>query len=381
MKSIFLDYNATTPIAPSVQEAMLPFMAEYFATPDAYYAKSRAVEEALEDARGQVANLLGVTPPEIVFCSSGTESCNLAIQGIANQYRQQGQACHLIGSAVEHPAVMRTLQYCQQMGSELTILPVDRNGLVAPDTLEDALRDDTRLVSIALANEQTGVIQPIEQLAAVCRKRNVKFHTDACQATGKLHVKPKQLQVDLLSLSAHKFYGPKGAAALFCRKGTHLLPLIHGLGNESTLRAGCENVMAYIGMGKAANLVDRSIDAASEKLKGLTDKLRRQLTAAILAPVTVHGIKTARLPNTLSISLPGVNGLEVLKRVPEISAATWSGTTASHGNSSAVLTAMQVSPEEAQGTIRLSVGWYTSEEEIDTACDLLLHAWESLRSN
>jgi len=380
MKSIFLDYNATTPIAPSVQEAMLPFMAEYFATPDTYYAKSRAVEEALEDARGQVANLLGVTPREIVFCSSGTESCNLAIQGIANLYRQNGQSCHLIGTAVEHPAVLRTLLFCQKMGSELTILPVDRNGLVSPATLEDALRDDTRLVSIALANEQTGVIQPIEQLAAVCRQRNVLFHTDACQAAGKLHVKPNQLQVDLLSLSAHKFYGPKGAAAMYCRRGTHLLPLVHGQGNESTLRAGCENVMACIGMGKAANLVDRSIDAAAEKLTQLTEKLHRQLAAAISAPVTVHGIKTARLPNTLSINLPGASGLDILKRIPEISAATWSDSTSRLGNSSAVLTAMHVPPEEAQGTIRLSVGWYTSEEEIDSACDLLLHAWESLRN-
>ncbi len=379
MKSIFLDYNATTPIAPSVQEAMLPFMAEYFACPDGMYARSRAIDEALEDARGQVAHLLGSTSDEIVFCASGTESCNLAIKGIAYRYLADRKPCHLVISAVEYAAVSQTANHCRLMGCDVSVVPVDRHGIVSPDALAEAMRPETKLVSIMLANDETGVIQPIDQLALVCQEFGALLHCDACQAAGKIHVSPKQLAVDLLSITAHKFYGPKGAAALYVKQGTPLQPLIHGGGAEHSLRAGTENIMAWIGMGKAANLVGRSIDPAAEKLTQLTRRFGHRLMESIAEPITVHGSQVERIPNTLCVNFPNVSGQELLRRVPEICAATSCSDTVGGGNSSPVLAAMRVADTEKRGTIRLSVGWYTSEEEIDQAADLLIHAWESLR--
>lgn len=379
MKSIFLDYNATTPIAPSVQEAMLPFMAEYFACPDGMYARSRAIDEALEDARGQVAHLLGATSDEIVFCASGTESCNLAIKGVVHGFLAKREPCHVIISAVEHAAVSHTANYCRSMGCDVSILPVDRHGIVSPDDLAEAITPNTRLVSIMLANDETGVIQPITRLANICREHQVLVHSDACQAAGKIHVNPKQLGVDLLSISAHKFYGPKGAAALYVKEGTSLHPLVHGSGAEHSLRAGAENVMAWVGMGKAANLVGRSIDDAAEKLTQLTRRFGHRLMESIQEPIVIHGSQVERIPNTLCVNFPNVSGQELLRRVPELCAATSCGDTAGGGNTSPVLAAMGVADADKLGTIRLSVGWYTSEEEIDQAADLLIHAWESLR--
>lgn len=379
MKSIFLDYNATTPIAPSVQEAMLPFMAEFFACPDGMYAASRAIDEALEDARGQVAHLLNVTSDEVIFCATGTESCNLAIKGAMAEHLAQRTPCHMVISAIEHQAVVGSASYCQKMGCDVTVVPVDRYGIVHPDTLLDAIRPTTKLVSIMLANDETGVLQPIRQLSNLCREREILFHTDACQAAGKIHVNPRQLGVDLLSISAHKFYGPKGGAALYLREGTPIQPIVHGGGAEHSLRAGAENVMAWVGMGKAANLVGRSIDAADEKLTGLTKLLTQKLTHAIPDRVVVHGAKAERLPNTLCINFPGVSGQEMLRRVPELCAATSASDTVAGKNCSPVLAAMNVPTQDRQGTIRLSVGWYTSEEEVNRAAELLIHAWESLK--
>ncbi|RCS51856.1 cysteine desulfurase [Bremerella cremea] len=378
MKSIFLDYNATTPIAPSVQEAMLPFMAEFFACPDGMYAGSRAIDETLEDARGQVAHLLNVTSDEIIFCATGTESCNLAIKGVIGEYLTQRVPCHLVISAVEHAAVAGSAAYCQRMGCDVTIVPVDRDGVVHPDALLDALRPTTKLVSIMLANDETGVVQPIRQLSNLCRERGILFHSDACQAAGKIHVNPRQLGVDLLSISAHKFYGPKGAAALYLREGILIQPLIHGSGAEHSLRAGTANIMAWVGMGKAANLVGHSIDAADEKLSGLIKLLNQKLTLSIPDRMVIHGAKAQRLPNTLCINFPRISGQEILRRVPEICAATSTSDTVGGENCSQVLAAMKVPPQDRQGTIRLSVGWYTSEEDVLQAAELLIHAWESL---
>lgn len=379
MKSIFLDYNATTPIAPSVQEAMLPFMAEYFACPDGMYARSRAIDESLEDARGQVAHLLGATSDEIVFCASGTESCNLAIKGVVYRYLAERKPCHIIVSAVEHAAVSQTANHCRNMGCDVSIVPVDRHGIVSPDALIQTIRTDTKLVSIMLANDETGVIQPLNQLAEICQEHDLLLHSDACQAAGKIHVSPKQMGVDLLSISSHKFYGPKGAAALYVQEGTSLQPIIHGGGAEHSLRAGAENISAWVGMGKAANLVGRSIDGAAEKLTQLTRRFGRRIMESIPEPIVIHGSQVERIPNTICINFPSVSGQELLRRVPEICASTACSDTTGGGNNSPVLAAMGLTESEKLGTIRLSVGWYTSEEEIDQAADLLIHAWESLR--
>jgi len=378
MKSIYLDYNATTPIAPSVQEAMLPFMAEFYACPNANYAPARAVAESLEDARGQVAHLLGATSDEILFCASGTESCNLGILGAVQRHLLKNEPCHLITSAIEHPAVSQTVNHCHKMGCDVSILPTLKNGEFDLDALEDLIRPETRLVSVMLANDETGVIQPVQQLAMLCKNREILIHCDAIQAAGKISVQPHQLGVDLLSISAHKFYGPKGAAALYIRSGTQLDPIIHGHGNEFALRAGMENVMSCIGMGKAAHLVGRSIDASAEKLLGLTRRLQKNLATSIQEPITVHGKTANRLPNTVLVNLPRVSGFEILARIPEIHAATWTSSLTGKGNCSTVLEAMGVSEAEKLGTIRFSTGWYNSEEEIDRASELVIHAWESI---
>lgn len=380
MKPIFLDYNATTPTAPSVQEAMLPFMAEYFATPAASYAAGRAVEESLEDARGQVAFLLGAMPDEVIFTASGTESCNLAIKGVMLASLPQIKGSHLIVSTVEHPAVQEPARYLRRLGFEVTQLPVDRNGLVDPASLEAAIRPTTRLVSIGLANDQTGVIQPIRKLAEICHRHGTLLHSDACQAAGKIPVNAHQLGVDLLSITAHKFYGPKGAAALLLREGVPLVPLIHGDGNQRSLRAGTENSLAWIGMGAAANLVGRCLDEAHVRLEGLRDRLQNSLFSAVPDGLIVHGRRAPRLPNTLSVNFPGVSAVDLLRRVPEIQAQTQASYHTIRGCTSKVLAAMGLSTAEKEGTVRLSIGWHTSQEEIDRAADLLAHAWESCRN-
>lgn len=379
MKPIYLDYNATTPIAPSVQEAMLPFMAEYFASPQATYAGARAVEESLEDARGQVAFLLGGVSDELIFTASGTESCNLAIKGVMLSALPNVEKAHLIISRVEHAAVRQSARFVKQMGFEVTQLAVDRQGLVDPVALAEAIRPSTKLVSITLANDQTGVIQPLRKLAEVCHRQGVLLHTDACQAAGKIPVNAKQLGADLLSISAHKFYGPKGAAALLVREGVSLVPLVHGGGNERSLRAGTENALAWVGMGAAANLVGKCLDESRVRLETLRDRLQNQLFAAIHAGLIIHGCRAPRLPNTLSVNFPDVSAVDLLRRVPEIQAHTQASYDTGRGGTSKVLAAMGLSTPETEGTIRLSIGWYTSEEEIDRAVDLLVHAWECCR--
>jgi cysteine desulfurase len=378
MLPIYLDYNATTPIAPAVQEAMLPFLAEHFGNPSSSHALGRASREAIEDARSQVAMLLECDHEDVVFTSGGTESNNLAIKGV--MLREPPSAGgHLIISGIEHPAVVEPARWLERQGYAVTVVHCDREGIIEPESVEAALRPGTRLVSIMHANNETGAIQPIRQIAAVCRARGILFHTDAAQSAGKIRTAVKELGVDLLTIAGHKLYAPKGIGALYLRPGVPLEPVIHGAGQEGGIRPGTENTPYIVGLGCAATTARKHLDAAAARMATLRDRLERRLKSAVGPSLRINGAGAERLPNTLSASFPGVVGGEMLARIPELYASTGA---ACHSDSpasiSATLAAMGLTGPEARGAIRLSLGWHTTPEEIDRAADLLLGAWEAL---
>ena len=377
MRHIYLDYNATTPVAPSVQEAMLPFFGELYGNPSSDHALGRACQEAIEDARSEVAELLGCDREEVVFTSCGTEANNLALKGVLLR-RKPVQGGHVVISALEHPAVVEPALFLRRLGYGMTIVGCDRHGLVDPDAVEAAIRPETMLVSIMHANNEIGTIQPIRQIAQRCHQRQILVHTDAAQTVGKIRTNVDELDVDLLSFTAHKFYGPKGIGGLYVRRGTALESLLHGAGHESGLRAGTENVPYIVGLGKAASLVRQSLDKSVERLESLRDRLYLGLRDAIGARLSVNGLRAPRLPTTLSVNFPDVLARELLARIPELCASTGAACHSGVTNVSATLAAIGLKPEIARGTVRLSVGWYTSEEEIDRAVSLLAGVWEGL---
>ena len=377
MRTIYLDYNATTPIAPSVQQAMLPFLSEHFGNPSSSHSLGRAAHEALEDSRSQIAMLLKSDREEIVFTAGGTESNNLAIKGTLLR-RKPASGGHLIISAIEHPSVVEPARFLERLGYDLTVIGVDRHGVVQPESIQAAIRPDTMLVSIMHANNEIGTIQPIAEIAAICHARDVLLHTDASQSIGKIRTPVDELQVDFLSIAGHKVYAPKGVGALYVRRGLGLEPVIHGAGHEGGLRAGTENVASIVGLGRAAALASKSLDATSQRLEALRNRLFEQLRTSIGPRLQLNGSKSACLPNTLSVSFPGVTGGAMLARLPELCASTGSACHSTTTHMSPTLAAIGLSPEDAAGTIRLSVGWYTSEDDVDRAVSLLLSAWEAL---
>lgn len=379
MRQLYLDYNATTPIAPSVQQALLPFLAEHFGNPSSNHALGRAAHEALEDARGHVANLLGCDPDEIVFTGGGTESNNLALLGVAFR-RGRAAGGHFIISAIEHPSVVQPARFLERIGYDVTVVPVTAQGVVQPAAIRQALRPDTLLVSVMLANNETGTIQPLGQISEICRAANVPLHTDAAQAAGKIRTQVAELGVDLLTMAGHKMYAPKGVGALYVRQGIALEPVLHGAGHEAGLRAGTENVAFIAALGAAAALAGKSLDVSQERLQNLRDRLESLLQEGAGERLVVHSEAAPRLPNTLSISFPRASGHEILARIPELYASTGSACHSQTESMSPTLAAMSVSSEVARGTIRLSLGWYTTEEEVERAASLLLDAWEAARA-
>lgn len=378
MRTIYLDYNATTPIAPAVQEAMLPFLAEHYGNPSSSHALGCACHEAVEDARSRVAALIGADSDEIVFTGGGTEANNLAIKGVA--FRQfPVEKGHLVISAFEHPAVVEPARFLERLGYTVSIVPVSEQGVVDPRQVAAAMRPDTLLVSIMHANNEIGAVQSVREIAALCRKRGVLVHTDAAQSTGKIRVSVAELGVDLLTIAGHKLYAPKGVGALYVRRGTTLEPVLHGAGHERGLRAGTENVAYIVGLGHAASLAEKSLAESSERLAMLRDRLQSRLHEGIGKALSVNGRKADRLPNTLSVNFPEVTGSALLRRVPELCASTGAACHAGSTQMSPTLAAIGLSPEVAQGAVRLSVGWYTDEDEVDRAASLLIAAWEALR--
>lgn len=376
MRSIYLDYNATTPIAPAVQEAVLPFLAEHFGDPASHHAIGRAAQEAMDDARHQVATLLGVDRDEIVFTSGGTESNNLALIGMARRLAPDGRG-HLIVTALEHVSVAATARYLQAQGFELTVVGCSCNGVVDPQDIEDALRPDTKLVSVIHASHEIGSIQPVRQIAHLCRQSGVLLHCDAVQTVGKIPVRPCELGIDLLSLSGHKMYAPKGIGALYIRRGLDPAPILHGSADEAGLRPGTPNVPHAVALGQAALQTIAHLEAAAQGMEFLRDRLETQLLEKFGDQLLVHARRAERLPNALAVSFPKVSGDKLLRKIPEICAHTEAASRSGSATISPTLSAIGLSVQEAHGTIRLSVGWYTTEEEIDRAANLLLAAWDS----
>ncbi len=377
VRQIYLDFNATTPIAPSVQEAMHPFLVDHFGNPSSEHSFGRAAKEAIADARVKIAGLLGCDQQEVVYTSGGTESNNLALKGV--MMRNEKPNGHLVISAIEHPAVFEPARFLERMGYEVTVVGCDENGFVRPSAVEAALQPNTRLVSVMHANNEIGTVQPIRQIAEICHGRNVLVHTDASQSVGKIPTYVDILDVDLLTIAGHKLYAPKGIGVLFVRDGISLEPLLHGGAHENGMRGGTENTPYIVGLGQAAQLAAKCLDESAIQMAMLRDRLADQLTESIPGLI-IHGAKTQRLPNTLSVAFPGVLAQNLLKRIPELCVSTGSACHSGDAATSVTLAAMGCSEERMLATVRISVGWYTSQEEIDLAASWLIDAWETAKA-
>jgi len=374
VKQIYLDYNATTPVAPTVIEVMQAYFANHYGNPSSSHVMGRAAAEAIEDARMQVAQLLGCDREEIVLTSGGTESNNLALKGVL--YAAPEQPGHLIISAIEHPAIAAPARFLQRQGYDVTVVGCDRHGVVSPEDVQAAMRSDTRLISIMHANNETGVIQPIGEIARRCSRPGVMIHTDASQSAGKVPLSVKELGVDLLTLAGHKFYAPKGVGALYVREGLKLEPVLHGADHELGRRAGTENTPYIMGLGEAAARADQALDQAALHMSRLRDRLFERIQSQIDLPLVINGGEADRLPNTLSLTFPQTNGYELISSIPQLCASTGAACHSGPVDMSPTLRSMGLSPDEALGTVRLSVGWYSSEDEIDQAADLIVEAFE-----
>lgn len=364
MKQIYLDYNATTPIDPAVAAAMLPFLYGGFGNPSSSHAYGAEARRAVESARGSLARLLGARPEEIVFTCGGSEANNLAIKGAAFARRDRGN--HIITTAIEHPAVLEVCDWLETQGFRVTRLPVDGEGIVDPASVERAIGPSTILVSVMAANNEVGTIEPVPDIASICRKRGVLIHTDAAQAAGKIPVKAGDLGVDLLSLAGHKFYAPKGVGALYIGPGVRLEKLMHGAGHESGRRAGTENVLEIVGLGKACELVELNLSGYASRMRNLRDRLEARLRESV-AHIRINGPEDRRLPNTSSVSFRDLDATTILAALDGVAASAGAACHADKVDLSHVLAAIGVPADYARGTIRFSVGRETTEEEIDSA--------------
>lgn len=366
---IYLDHNATTPLDPVVVKAMMPFIEGEFGNPSSPYSLGERAKASLEGAREDVARLIGCAGYEVTFTSGGSESNNAVLKGIIDFKRPE--KFHIITSAVEHPAVLNPAHYLKGLGVRVTILPVDPLGRVDPGELEKAIGPDTVLISIMLANNETGTIQPVEEISKIARKHGVATHTDAAQAVGKIPVDVNALGVDFLSIAGHKLYAPKGVGALYMREGQTLTPLIHGAGQESGKRAGTENVILSVGLGAASLVARKGLKDHMLTMATLRDRLQGLLMDGLDKPV-LNGHPDERLPNTLNISFPGIIGSQILEGLPNLCASTGAACHDRSVNLSPVLSAMDVSKEVGMGALRLTVGRYNTEEEIDEAARMII---------
>ena len=364
MSDIYLDYNATTPIDPQVAEAMLPYVHGLFGNPSSGHAFGLAAREGVDRARRQVADLLGCATDDLIFTSGGTEANNHAIKGVAYAYRERGN--HIITSAVEHPAVTEVCRYLESQGFRVTYLPVDEYGLVDAGQVEEALTDETILVSIMHANNEVGTIEPIAEIAAAAHRRGALAHTDCAQSVGKIPVKVDDLGVDLLSIAGHKLYAPKGIGALYIRPGVRLEKLMHGANHEQNRRAGTENVIEMAGLGMACELIERNLADYASHMREMRDRLERGLPESG-HKVRVNGHPEKRLPNTASVSFRGLEADRILAALPTVAASAGAACHSDQVEVSHVLAAMRTPMEYAMGTLRFSVGRYTTAEEIDRA--------------
>lgn len=364
---VYLDYNATTPLAPTARASMLPHLDGGFGNPSSIHAAGRRARAAIDDARDSLADLLGVRSHEIIFTGGGTEACNLAVIGLARAHTPRGK--HVITSAIEHHAVLHAFDYLKTYeGFEVTLLPVNVEGRVNPDDLAAALRDDTTLVSVMHANNETGVLQPIEELVSICAKRGVLFHTDAVQTMGKIPLRPQELGVSALSLAAHKFYGPMGVGALYVGSGIALMPTVHGGAHENTRRPGTENVAGIAGMASAATWATSHASETAARLSPLREELWQGIQAQCPSAIR-NGNPDHCLPNTLNISFPGSDGESLLMGLDLEGVCVSSGSACMVGSiqPSHVLLGMGLPRDTAMATVRYSLGFHSTPADIQHA--------------
>jgi len=378
MKKIYLDNNATTRMREEVLAAMLPYYREEYGNASSVHAFGRTARNAVDEARAKVANLLSATREEIVFTSGGTEADNLAIKGVANALKSRGD--HIITCAIEHHAVLNSCKYLEKGGFKVTYAGVDKDGVVNIDEIRKAITPKTILISIMWANNEVGTIEPVEEIGRLAREKGIYFHTDAVQAAGKIPMDLGKMPIDLLSISAHKFYGPKGVGALYIRKGTKITPQFHGGHHEFKKRAGTENVAGIVGMGCAAELAKKEIPEEIKQLTGLRDYLYKGITSKI-TEVTLNGHPTNRLPNTLNVRFKYLEGESIVLNLDleGIAVSTGSACTSGSLEPSHVLTAMGVDPAQTQGSIRFSLSKDNTKEDMDHVIAVLPPIIQRLR--
>ena len=378
MKQVYLDHGATTPIREEVTEALLPYFSDAFGNASSIHTFGQRARKAMEDARRRVAHVMGAGPEEIIFTSGGTESDNLAIKGIA--YASQGEGKHIVTSSIEHPAVLNCCQQLEREGYEVTYLPVDKFGLVNPDSVSDALKPETVLVSMMLANNEVGTIQPIKEIGEITKTRSIPFHTDAVQAVGKIPIIVDDLNVDLLSISGHKIYGPKGVGVLYARKGTPIVPLMYGGSHEMGYRPGTENVADIVGLAKAMELADQEREDFSKRMNNLRSMLEKGIQEKI-EEVQFNGHPEKRLPNISNVSFKFIDGESLLLSLDMegIAVSTGSACSSESEESSHVLLAMGTAPDVARGSLRFSLGRLNDADDISYVLDVLPKAVATLR--
>lgn len=379
MKRIYLDYAATTPTRPEVVAAMLPYFTEAFGNPSSIYSCGQEAKGAIEEARVKVAKLIGARDEEIVFTSGGTEADNFALKGVAFDNESRGN--HIITSPIEHHAVLETGKFLEKRGFRVTCLPVDKYGIVDPGHVKKAITDKTILISVMHANNEVGTIEPIAEIGKIAREAGVYFHTDAVQTAGHIPVDVNELGVDLLSMSAHKLYGPKGIGALYIRKGTKLTPFMHGGEQEKRRRASTENVPGIVGFGRAAELARQEMDEEVPRLTHLRDQLIKGLMERI-DHIRLNGHHLSRLPNNVNVSIDFVEGESILLNLDleGICASTGSACSSSSLEPSYVLLAMGLPHEQAHGSLRLTLGKWTDEEDISRVLEVLPRVIAKLRA-
>jgi cysteine desulfurase len=370
---VYLDFNATTPLAPEVLEAMLPWLREGFGNPSSGHVYGQRAKAAVAGAREQVAALIGCTPAEIIFTSGGTESNNLAIRGVADSRPERKV---IVTTIIEHPATEQPCAWLQRQGWQVIRLPVDAQGVVRVDQLGVAMSSKVALVSAMHSNNETGVVQPIVKLASAAHSKGALLHCDAAQSVGKVPVKVDDLGVDLLSIAGHKLCAPKGVGALYLRAGLRLEPFARGAGQENGLRPGTENVASIVGLGAACALAGSLLAETSRRVQGLRDRLWAKLSQGVPG-LQLNGHQELRLPNTLNARFPGVTGAAVLAGAPGVAASTGSACHSGEEKASAVILAMGVSEREALGSVRLTLGRSTTAAEVDAAGEQLVAAWSA----
>ncbi len=366
-QKIYFDFNASTPVAPEVAEAMRPFLSQHFGNPSSHHWAGIPAKEATEHARKQVGKLLQCHPEEIVFTSGGSESNNHAIKGVFFALKAKGN--HIITTQIEHPAVINPCRFLEKLGAEVTYVPVDRYGRVDPQTIKKAVTGKTILISVMHANNEVGTIQPIEEISHIARERGIVFHTDAAQSVGKIETKVGKLGVDLLSVAGHKLYAPKGVGALYIREGLSIEPLIHGAGHESGRRAGTENVLLVVGLGKACEIAKEHL--SDDNIRKMRDRFWTLLHDSFGETVALNGHFLHRLPNTLNVSFVGKAGGELLSKLEGVAASTGAACHSGSVQLSPVLKAMGIPPEIGMGAIRFSLGRTTTIDEVDRVVQLL----------